>query len=302
MALQARLENVRISDKCIKFLEITDGKLNNERSKAVLAIAKGDLKELSLPYDLARIHLYPELEHITTYVLLEQGDWFEKSDLNLFRSIIRPDDTVFDLGANVGPYSLSAAARTDGKVIAIEPALQTFELLNRSASQFSNMTAIHAAISDKSGTAFLSHEGSSENFKLSDNSETQDEKVPLVTVDDIAAEHAIESVDIIKMDVEGHELKALAGAEKIISNGSPIIFYEVKHGSDLHPELIDAFKNLGYDSYFALPDAKTLVKYNKDIPIDGYLLNMIAIRPESLERLEGLVNIEQSQADVLKNR
>ena len=302
IALQARLKNEKTQDKCIKLLEISDRKLNTERSKAALALAKGELKELSLPYDLARIHLYPDLSNITTYVLLEQGDWFEKSDLNLFRSIIRQNDIVFDLGANVGPYSISAAARTDGKVIAVEPALQTFELLNRSASQFSNMTAIHTAISDKPGTAFLSHGGSSENFKLSEDNEAQDEKVPLVTVDDIAAEHGIKSVDIIKMDVEGHELKALAGAEKIIANGSPIIFYEVKHGSDLHPELIDAFKNLGYDSYFTLPDAKTLVKYNKDIPIDGYLLNMIAIRPESLERLEGLVNIEQSQADVLKNR
>jgi len=301
IALQARLRNSKTEDNCIKLLEIVNSKLNSERSKAILALAKGELKELSLPYDLARIHLYPDLENITTYVLLEQGDWFEKSDLNLFRSIICPEDTVFDLGANVGPYSISAAARTNGKVIAIEPALQTFELLNRSASQFPNMTAIHTAISDKSGTAFLFHGGSSENFKLSEDNETQGEEVPLVTVDDIADEHDIESVDIIKMDVEGHELKALAGAEKIISNGSPIIFYEVKHGSDLHPELIEAFENLGYDSYFTLPDAKTLVKFNRDIPMDGYLLNMIAIRPESLERLEGLANIEQSQAEVLEN-
>ena len=302
MALQARLKNVKTQDESIKFLEIADSKLDNERSKVALALAKGDLKELSLPYDLARIHLYPDLENITTYVLLEQGDWFEKSDLNLFRSIIRPDDTIFDLGANVGPYSISAAARTDGKVIAVEPALQTFELLNKSASQFSNMTAIHAAISDKPGMAFLSHDGPSENFKLSDNNETPGEKVPLVTVDDIAAEYGIESVDIIKMDVEGHELKALAGAKKIISNGSPIIFYEVKHLNDLHLELVDAFEELGYDSYFALPDAKTIVKYNKEIPVDEYLLNMIAIRPESLQRLEGLVNIEQLQVDVLKSR
>ncbi len=299
MALQARSKNVKIQDECIKLLEITNRKLNNERSKAVLALAKGDLKELSLPYDLARIHLHPDLKSITTYVLLEQGDWFEKSDLNFFRSIIRPDDTVFDLGANVGTYSLSAAARTNGKVIAVEPASETFELLNRSASQFSNMTAIHTAVSGKPGTAFLSHGGSSEKFKLSDNNEALDEKVPLVTVDDIAAEHGIESVDIIKMGVEGHELKALAGAEKVIGNGSPIIFYEVKQNGNLHTELIDAFKELGYDSYFTLPDAKKLVKYNRNIPIDGYLLTMIAIRPESLQRLEGLVDIEQSQADVL---
>jgi len=303
LALQTRLKNEKFQDKCIKLLEITDSKLNNERSKAALALAKGELKELSLPYDLARIHLYPDLSNITTYVLLEQNDWFEKSDLFIFRSIIRLDDTVFDLGANVGPYSISAASRTNGKVIAVEPASETFKLLNTSASQFSNMTAIHAAISDKPGTAFLSHsEDSPENFKLSDGNGTQDEKVPLVTVDDIAAEHGIESVDIIKMDVEGHELKALAGAKKIIEDGSPIIFYEVKHGHDLHPELIEAFENLGYDSYFTLPDAKTIVKYNKDIPIDEYLLNMIAIRPESLERLEGLVNVEQSQTEVLATR
>jgi FkbM family methyltransferase len=300
MAFQARLKNEKIQDNCIKLLEITDRKLNNERSKAVLALAKGDLNELSLPYDSARIYLYPDLRNVTTYVLLEQGDWFEKSDMNFFRTILRPDDTVFDIGANVGPYSLSAAARTRGKVIAVEPASKTFELLNRSASQFSNMTAMHAAISDKSGTAFLSNFGPSEKFKLSDNNETQREEVPLITVDDIAAEHGIESVDIIKLGTQGHELKALAGAKKIISNGSPIIFYEIKHGRDLRPELIDAFKDLGYDSYFTLPDPKTLVKYNKDIQIDASLLNMIAIRPESLQRLEGLVNIEQSQADVLR--
>ena len=293
IALQARLRNEKIQDDCIKLLEIADGKLNNERSKAALALAKDELKELSLPYDLARIHLYPDLRHITTYVLLEQGDWFEKNDLNFFRSIIRPDDIIFDLGANVGPYSLSAAARTNGKVIAVEPASETFELLNRSASQFSNMTAIHAAVSDESGTAFLSHKGSSENCRLSDNNGTQDEKIPLVTVDDIAAEHGIESVDIIKIGIEGHELKALAGAEKIITNGSPIIFYEVKHDNDLHPEFIDAFKDLGYDSYFTLPDAKTLIKYDNDIPLDGSLLNMIAVRPESLSRLDGLANIAQ---------
>ena len=42
-------------------------------------------------------------------------------------------------------------------------------------------------------------------------------------------------------------------------------------------------------------------KYNQGTPIDDYLLNMIAIRPQSLGRLEGLINIEQSQADVLEN-
>jgi len=293
LALRTKLKNEQIRDQCIKLLEAIDRKLNNERSNAVLALAKGELKQLSLPYDSGHIHLYPDLKNITTYVLLEQGDWFEKADMKLFRSIIQPDDVVLDIGANVGVYSLSAASRTSRKVIAVEPARQTFELLEKSAQQFPNMIAVHAAISDKPGSAFLSHSGSSENYKLSGNSETQGEEVPLIAIDDLARKYSIDSIDIIKMDVEGHELKALAGAKKIISKSSPLIFYEIKHGNDVHLELIDAFKNLGYDSYFTLPDAKTLIKYTKDAYLDRYLLNMIAIRPESLSRLEGLVDTEQ---------
>ena len=292
-ALRAKLKNEQIPDQCIKLLELIDRKLNNERSNTVLALAKGDLKQLSLPYDSGHIYLYPDLKNITTYVLLEQGDWFEKGDMKLFRSIIRPDDIVLDIGANVGVYSLSAASRTNAKVIAVEPARQTFELLEKSAQQFPNMIAVHAAVSDKPGSAFLSHSGSSENHKLSEQSEKTGEQVCLVTVDGLAAMHNIDRVDIIKMDVEGHELKALAGAQRIIKKGSPIVFYEVKHGSDIHLELIEAFKELDYDSYSTLPDAKTLIKFNTDTQLDSYLLNMIAIRPESLSRFDELVNVEQ---------
>jgi len=64
--------------------------------------------------------------------------------------------------------------------------------------------------------------------------------------------------------------------------------------------LLGAFRNPGYDSCFAAPIAKTLVKYNKDIQRDRTLFDMTSIRPESLSRLAGMVNIAQSQADMLR--
>ena len=96
------------------------------------------------------------------------------------------------------------------------------------------------------------------------------------------------------MDVEGCEHKALAGAEKIIHENSPIIFYEIKD-EKVHFELIDAFSRMGYDSYYYVHGTSTLVKFREDMQLDGYLLNMVAVRPQSLGRFDGLVELDGSE-------
>ena len=57
-----------------------------------------------------------------------------------------------------------------------------------------------------------------------------------------------------------------------------------------HPiQRIDFFYKIGYDSYCYIRGTSTLVKFSEGMELDGYLLNMIAARPESLSRLDGLV-------------
>ena len=104
----------------------------------------------------------------------------------------------------------------------------------------------------------------------------------------------IDSFDIIKMDVEGYEHKALAGAEKSIHENSPIILYEIKE-KKVNFELIDAFNRMGYDSYYYVHGTSTLVKFREGMQLDRYLLNMVAVRPQSLGRFDGLVEIENTE-------
>jgi FkbM family methyltransferase len=307
LALVAKRQAKPLPQFSLKALRHADTMMESERSATALVLAERDLTELSLPYDGGRIYVYPDLCNVTTYVLLEQGDWFEHDDLALFRSLIRPGNKVLDLGANVGVYAVSAALRTgsQGRVVAVEPAKETFELLNKSASAFEHMTAVRAAVSDKSGTGSLLPGRTPEDNKLSADQE-QGEKVDVFSVDDLAAKHGIDCFDIIKMDVEGHEQLTLAGAQKIIGENSPIIFYEIKEGCDFHTELIDVFEKLGYDSYYYIGSTSTLVKFRKGQELDAYLLNMVAVRPESLHRFDGLVHIadvpsEQPGPDVRRS-
>lgn len=187
LACAAGYGKVPISVEAMNLLHHADSIMRNERSAVALALAEGKLNRLELPYDIGRIHLYPDMKNVTTYTLIEQGDWFERDDMDLFRALIRKDDKILDLGANVGVYAVSAALRINsgGVVVTVEPTKATFELLNRSASKFPNMTAIGAAISDKAGTASLLPGDSSELNKLG-TEQDQGEQVKVFSVDDIA--------------------------------------------------------------------------------------------------------------------
>ncbi len=289
--LTAMGKGEKVSDESIKMLKKAEGVLNDERAEKIISLAEGKLKQICLDYDDSKINLFPEIDNITTYSLLELGDWFEKGDMKLFRSLIREGDDILDLGANVGVYSISGASRTgdEGKVIGVEPAKETYELLEKSSRQFSNMYAVNAAVSDESGEGFLSYGSSSELNKLSD--EGDGEKVRLCSVDDLAKKFGVEKFDIIKMDVEGHEIEAIEGAEKMIKEGRPVIFYEIKDGDGIHLDLIEKFGELGYDSYYYVEPANSLVKYEKGESVDPYILNMIAVKNETLERFENICNV-----------
>ncbi|MCF7955579.1 MAG: FkbM family methyltransferase [Phycisphaerae bacterium] len=282
----------------LSFLSNLDRQVSDERVSAILALAKGQMRELSLPYDGCRIHLYPEISNITTYSMLETGDWFEQEDLGLFRKLVKPGDNVLDLGANVGVYSLSAAVRTgsEGCVVSVEPSSRTFGYLNTSAKQFGHMKCFHCGVSDSSGVGMLSFGASSElnRFTVASSENEQGEQVQLMSVDDVAEKAGVDRFDIIKMDVEGFEEKVIAGAKKIIHDNSPVIIYEVNENGSLDFSQADIFKKLGYDSYFYVPSGSRLIEYVPGVEVDKFVLNMFAIRPESLTRFEGIANIEKA--------
>lgn len=171
--------------------------------------------------------------------LMLDGCW-EPETTEVFGRLLRPTDTVIDIGANVGYYGIIASAVVDpqvgGSIHMVEANPNLAGLIEKSI-EASGLEAVASvctyAVSDQSGTVELhvpqhlwgssyvegfddelrqSLEGAQDGpLKLAEVMQ-----VPAITLDELAARRGIEKVDLIKIDIEGHEEAAYEGMSQII--------------------------------------------------------------------------------------
>lgn len=177
---------------------------------------------------------------IVTSVLIAEGDWFER-EMEFWRSSIEPGMTVIDVGANVGVYSFSAAARVGatGRVLAIEPFSGCVRCLEETCrvNQLDQVKVFAGAASDRPGTAYLSLRSASELNQVmqeADPNHPDDSLEPIscLTLDSLIESEQLQRVDLLKIDAEGHEMKVLAGSERLLQEFRPTILYENIVGSE----------------------------------------------------------------------
>lgn len=167
------------------------------------------------------------------------GYWagtYEAALLKTFAGAINPGAAIYDVGANVGIYSLLACNRTGpaGSVYSFEPVERNFAYLRRhmALNRVENCTLVQAAVSDSNGTRRFSAAPWEHSMgRLSADGEIE---VRSVTLDScIYGEASFRPPDVIKIDVEGAEREVLRGAGRAIAQFHPTVFVEV-HGYQHH--------------------------------------------------------------------
>jgi len=151
-----------------------------------------------------------------------------------YDSIVEPKlgDIDFDIGAYVGDTALwfSKAVGPPGKVYAFEPEPSNFEKLkaNLARNKVTNVIPLQLALSEKEGEMQIaSGRGSSAITETAG-----DTSVKVTTVDKFVEANKLPRVGFIKMDVEGHELKVLAGARETIKTFKPSLALSAYHRGD----------------------------------------------------------------------
>lgn len=146
---------------------------------------------------------------------------------------------IFDVGANVGQTVGSYRSRFPNAVIhSFEPFEESFQKLKKHCASIEKVHAHHLAIADTIGTAELHTHGDSVANSLLPNAETSDlalpssmseskgtALVPITTLDAFCADQKIDHIDILKMDIQGAELKALRGASDLLARGAIDLIY-----------------------------------------------------------------------------
>jgi FkbM family methyltransferase len=130
---------------------------------------------------------------------------------------ISPEDTVVDIGAHIGTFSIYASGRAkNGRVYALEPVPENFEMLKRNVetNNANNVLLFNAAVAQKKGTAeiFLSSANTGGHSLLSTFGGLPAKvsiKVNTVSLRDLMAENSLSRIDFLKMDCEGAEYDIL---------------------------------------------------------------------------------------------
>lgn len=216
---------------------------------------------------------------------------FEETELSFLKKYLRKGDTFFDIGANIGLYSLYASEiiGETGVTYAFEPTPTTFIRLveNINLNNYKNIKAINIGFSNKKMLADfnISNDGYDawNSFaKLNQLQNSSTIKVNVETLDSFIIEQNISKIDLVKLDVEGWEKFVLEGGSKLLSSKKPPVFlieFTEEHAFAAGyycGELYDCMCSFGFEWYSYNSSTNTLIKEKKKLHYPWE--NLIAIK------------------------
>jgi FkbM family methyltransferase len=216
------------------------------------------------------------------------GGW-EKKSLELWVKLCKTSDTIFDVGANSGIYSLIAQSVNPNSVVfAFEPIERNLELLNynNKLNKF-NIRINNNAVSSSDGQATMFILPNVVNYMASVNKnryvdkEVIETSVSTIKLSSFITMNNIEKVDLIKIDVEGHELEVLQGLEPYLKKMAPTLLIEIIGDTNAY-KIQNLLKDLNY-LYFLIDEINEPQLI--DVILDKDHHNYLICSPETAKKI-----------------
>ena len=173
---------------------------------------------------------------------------YEHRKQRLLRRILSRGQTVCDIGANAGFYTLGMARMvgSDGRVIAFEPLPANLGKIRRhlEINKIDNVTLRGCALSDENGTAAFAVGENDFTGRISGKAKDGFE-VRTISLDEFISQERVVDPTFLKIDVEGAEAKVLAGARALIRRAHPSMLIAL-HGRQAALDCYSMLREAGY--------------------------------------------------------
>lgn len=193
-------------------------------------------------------------------LMLEQagGDIYEQRAVS-----VRDNDVIIDVGAHLGTFTRIALRHGARQVVAVEPDPVNAACFARTFAPeiaADRVRLVVAAAWHSQGWLTFEPGSASQTGRVSESRSDRAVTVRAVTLDGIVDELKLDRVDFIKMDIEGAERHALAGARRLLAAHKPRLAICIYHSSD-DPEVVprvvlaandtyQTFRRGGFQAYF----------------------------------------------------
>lgn len=187
--------------------------------------------------------------------LLESFPGMEEMILSLLLSKVSAGDVVYDIGSNIGQYTipLAKAVGKCGQVISFEPELENFERLQENVrlNSLGNVRVFRKALSDRNRQETLYSQGSLSSLGQEHLQGSSQQVIEVVTGDAFQRKEALSLPRAVKIDVEGHEYAVLQGLRNTLAHPAcELVICEIHPmflPAEVRPESILAFlRSLGF--------------------------------------------------------
>jgi len=202
---------------------------------------------------------------------LSINDTYEEFETKIVKKIIKPGDVVFDIGANIGYYTLIFAKLVEpsGKVFSFEPEPTNYELLKKNVkiNGHTNVDFFNKAVSNLNQTTklFLDKKNKGGHSLINAIEDRTSIEIESIRIDD---HFKNKKIDFIKIDIEGFEFEAIKGMSELLKKLSTVkIMTEFNpyllEKSEIQPEeYLKLLKNLGFTIYNLDKKKKMIVPIN----------------------------------------
>lgn len=182
------------------------------------------------------------------------GEW-EPETVRALEQLVRPGDTVIDVGAQVGFITLTLARLVGpaGRVYSLEPSDWAYDRLQHNLS-LNQIPHVHA---DRAGAGAATEAHTIElprGYRMDGTITGAPQTVDIVSIDDYVARHQIDRLELIKTDTDGMDAEVVKGARGTLERFRPVLLFEVhpdhlERAGETVASLVRPLADLGYSFY-----------------------------------------------------